>query len=73
MTIAEEAILVKKELEATNIRLEAARSNFNYAEAKEMIDYYTYLIHANEKLYDYLNKKYKEMCDLERVVLDGIS
>ena len=73
MNIPQEAELIKEELEKTNIRLEAAISNFNYAEAQEMVDYYTYLIKANETLHDYLNKKYKEMCDLERVVLDGVS
>lgn len=73
MSISKEAELVKKELDAVNIRLEAARCNFNYADAQEMVDYYTYLIMANETLYDYLNKKYKEMCDSERMVLDGVS
>ena len=73
MEFYNETDLIKSELEKTNKRLEEARHNFNFAEAKEMIDYYTYLIMANETLYNYLNKKYKEMCDLERVVLDGVS
>ena len=68
-----EAELLKNELERVNTNIAAAISNFNYAEAQEMIDYYTYFIKANEILYNYLNKKYREMNNSERVVLDGIS
>ncbi len=73
MSISEETKMLKKELEDAGKRLEAARSNFNYAESEEMVDYYTYLIIANEKLYGYLSRKYKEICESERVVPDGIS
>lgn len=64
---------LKQALEQAKIRLETARNNFHYAQDAEMVDYYTYLIIANEKLYGYLSKKYKEICEVERVTLDGIS
>lgn len=70
---AKEAEALKQALEAAQIRLETARNNFHYADAEEMVDYYTHLIIANEKLYGYLSRKYKELCDVERVTLDGIS
>lgn len=70
---AKEAEALKQALEQAKIRLETARNNFHYADAEEMVDYYTHLIIANEKLYGYLSRKYKELCDVERVTLDGIS
>lgn len=70
---SKEAEELKQALDAAKIRLETARNNFHYADAGEMVDYYTHLIIANEKLYGYLNRKYKEICGVERVVLDGIS
>ena len=73
MKKSKEAELVKQELEKASARLEAARDNLNYAVENAMIDYYTYLIKANETLYDYLKERYKEMCRSERVVLDGVS
>lgn len=73
MKHTKEAEALKQALEAAKIRLETARNNFHYADAEEMVDYYTHLIIANEKLYGYLSRKYKELCDIERVTLDGIS
>lgn len=70
---AKEAEALKQALEQAKIRLETARNNFHYADAEEMVDYYTHLIIANEKLYGYLSRKYKELCEVERVTLDGIS
>ena len=60
--------VVKNELDNTSKKLETAKSNFHFAETKEMIDYYTYIIMANEIMYDHLNRKYRNMCKLERVV-----
>ena len=68
-----EARQIKSELERANRSLEAAINNFNFAEAQEMIDYYTYMIKANEILYNYLNKKYKEINGMERMVSNGVS
>lgn len=73
MKNTKEADALKQALEAAQLRLETARNNFHYAEAEEMVDYYTHLIIANEKLYGYLSRKYRELCEVERVTLDGIS
>ena len=73
MPYTKEAESLKKALEQTKLRMETARNNFQYAQDAEMVDYYTHLMIANEKLYSYLNRKYKEICDIERVTLDGIS
>ena len=73
MTNSKEAEDLKKALERAKIGLETARNHFQYAQDAELVDYYTYVMIANEKLYSYLNKKYKEICDVERVSLNGIS
>ncbi len=73
MGCAKEAEELKQALEQAKLHLETARNNFHYAQDAEMVDYYTYLIIANEKLYGYLSRKYKEICGIERVTLDGIS
>ncbi|MCX7712024.1 MAG: YaaL family protein [Clostridia bacterium] len=39
---------------------ERATRNFEYADSQESIDYYTYIIKANEVMYEYLLKKAKE-------------
>lgn len=73
MGCTKEAEALKQALEQAKIRLDTARNNFHYAQDADMVDYYTYLIIANEKLYGYLSRKYKEICEIERVELDGIS
>lgn len=52
---------LRKELEYTRNRLEAARSNFDYAKDDAMIEYYTYIMMANEIKYGYLTRKYQEL------------
>jgi len=52
---------LKKELELTKNSLEAARSNFDYALEDEMIEYYTYIMMANEIKYGYLTRKYQKI------------
>lgn len=50
---------LQNELTQTKNNLESARCNFDYALDNEMIEYYTYIIMANEIKYGYLTKKYK--------------
>ena len=73
MSSTKEMQELKQALEQAKMRLETARNNFHYAQDAELVDYYTYLMIANEKLYGYLSKKYKQICEVERVELDGIS
>jgi len=64
-----EAEALRDELEKINNKLEIAKSNFHFADTREMIDYYTYIIMANEIMYEFLNRKYKNICKLERRVV----
>ena len=53
--------LLKKELVDTKNALRAAQCNFNYSDNNEMVEYYTYIVKANEIKYDYLSRKYREL------------
>ena len=49
MTNSKEAEDLKKALERAKIGLETARNHFQYAQDAELVDYYTYVMIANEK------------------------
>lgn len=58
-TMAQEETELKKAINHTLSELECARLNFDYADAPEMVEYYTYKMKACEAKYQYFIKQMK--------------
>ena len=57
---SEETRQLLESISDTKREWERANINFEYADCQEAVDYYTYMIKANEVMYEYLLKKAKE-------------
>jgi hypothetical protein len=58
-TLLEEETELKNAINHTLSELECARLNFDYADAPEMVEYYTYKMKACEAKYQYFIKQIK--------------
>lgn len=58
-TMLEEETELKRAINFTLAELECARINFEYADAPEMVEYYTYKMKACEAQYQYFIKQMK--------------
>ena len=59
--MANERVILLKEIEKVKGELQKAYKNFDYVNDSLMVDYYTYQIKAYETMFEFLIKKAKAM------------
>ncbi len=59
--LANERVILLKEIEKVKGELQKAYKNFDYVNDSLMVDYYTYQIKAYETMFEFLIKKAKAM------------
>lgn len=65
-TLANERVILLKEIEKVKGELQKAYTNFDYVNDSLMVDYYTYQIKAYETMFEFLIKKAKAMGEIGR-------